>query len=91
VVHGLRKSVPLNLIRMSSPGVYAVPPIWAKEDGAKEGTWAIRIVVTNPDYGQYVTSALVPASGNFEASAIKQLYRAPTEGDIAAVLAQNRQ
>jgi hypothetical protein len=86
VVHGVRQSIPLNLIRLSTPGLYAVTHDWSNE-----GIWAVRIVVTNPDYGKYVTSAIVPAGGAFRAAGVTQLYRVPTEEDIAAVLAQNRQ
>jgi hypothetical protein len=85
VVHGVRQSIPLNLIRLSTPGLYAVTQDWSNE-----GTWAVRIVVSNPDYGRYVTSAIVPVSDALHAAAVTQLYRVPTEQDIAAVLTQNR-
>ena len=89
IVHGLRRSVPLNLIHLSTPGLYAVSQDWSNE-----GTWAVRLVVTNPDYGKYVTSAIVPVgvpTGDaFRAAAVTQLYHVPTEEDIAGVLGQNR-
>jgi hypothetical protein len=85
VVRGVRQTIPLNLIRLATPGLYAVARDWSNE-----GTWAVRIVVRNPDYGTYVTSAIVPVAGPFHAEAVTKLFRVPTEEDIATVLAKNR-
>jgi hypothetical protein len=85
IVNGKRQTVPLQLIHLSTPGVYAVSPGFAND-----GAWAVKLVVTNPDYGKYVTSALVPAGGApFRKESVRQFYNIPTEQDITAVLTHN--
>ena len=59
---------------VDAPWVHAVTQVWSAE-----GTWAVRIVVSNPDYGKYVTSAIVPVGEAFHAAAVRQLYRVPAE------------
>ena len=84
LVAGIRRSVPLKLIPLST-GFYGVAREWPSE-----GTWAVKFVVTNPDYGKYVTAALVRTGGAAPRKGMVQhLYRVPTEEDISLVLKQN--
>jgi hypothetical protein len=86
IVNGKRQTLPLKLIHLSTPGVYAISPGFANNGGA----WAVKLVVTNPDYGNFVTAALVPAGvGPFRKGSVRQFYNIPTERDIAAVLTHN--
>lgn len=57
VVNGLRKSIPLKVVSLSTAGTFAVAQQWPKQ-----GTWAIKMVATNPDYKNYATGVLVPNS-----------------------------
>lgn len=82
VVDGVRKSIPLKLIALSRPGTFAVSREWPEE-----GTWAIKMVVTNPEYQNYATSAVVPIrknSANIETA--KHYYHAPSEAELRASL-----
>jgi hypothetical protein len=81
VVAGERRSLPLKLIRLATPGLYAVSRDWPAE-----GKWAVSVVVTNPDYGRYVTAAVVPIG---KPESLQQFHRVPTLADIAASLGQS--
>ena len=85
IVSGKRQSIPLKLIQLSTPGLYAVSRDWPIE-----GKWAIKLVVTNPDYGKYVTAVVVPAGNEpFRKDSVQHFFRIPTEQDVASVLSQN--
>lgn len=82
VVNGARESIPLKLIPLSTPGTFAVSRDWPHK-----GTWAVKMIATNPDYKDYATSTVVPVQKNavqFEAA--KHYYRAPTEAEVLASL-----
>lgn len=79
VVNGVRKSIPLKVLSLSAPGTFAVTREWPNE-----GTWAIKIVATNPEYKDYATSAVVPIQNNAaQLEAAKRYYHAPTENELA--------
>ena len=78
VVNGMRKSIPLKVISLSSPGTFAITREWPEE-----GTWAVKMIATNPDYKDYATSAVVPVQKNFaQLDAAKQYYHAPTDNEV---------
>jgi hypothetical protein len=82
VVNGIRKSIPLKVVSLSTPGTFAVTRDWPNE-----GTWAIKIVATNPEYKDYATSAVVPIQNNVaQTTAVRRFYHAPTESELSISL-----
>jgi hypothetical protein len=85
VVDGMRKSIPLKIVPLSTAGTYAITREWPTE-----GSWAVRMVATNPDYKDYTASVLVPLdNGALQWASVKHYYRhPPAEAEVAAVLAR---
>lgn len=82
VVNGMRKSIPLKVIPLSAPGIFALTREWPNG-----GTWAIKMVATNPEYKDYATSAVVPIQNNAaQLDAAKRYSHAPTETELSASL-----
>ena len=83
IVDGVRKSIPLKVVTLSTAGTYAVVREWPEQ-----GSWAVRMVATNPDYKDYAASVLVPLdNGALQWASVKHYYRnAPAEADVAGVL-----
>jgi hypothetical protein len=83
VVDGKRQSIPLQLIALSEPGMYAVTRQWPAQ-----GRWVLQFVAT--DQGR-ITSTLVSAGpGGIDRQSAKMAMRQPAEEDIAALLAGGR-
>jgi hypothetical protein len=81
-VHGVRKSIPLTLIPLSSQGEFAV-----RHDWPATGTWVIRLVAANPEYKDIRRGLLVSMNGDtFERSSVKRFDREPLSQDADAVL-----
>lgn len=83
IVDGMRKSIPLKIVPLSTAGTYAITREWPVE-----GSWAVRIIATNPDYKDYAASVVVPLeNGALQWAGVKHYYRTPpAEAEIAAVL-----
>jgi hypothetical protein len=82
VVDGQRRSIPLKLIPLSTPGTFAITREWPSG-----GTWAIKIVARNPEYKDYATGALVRSDANsIEWASVKHYFHEPTNGEVAAML-----
>lgn len=82
VVNGIRKTVPLKVIALSVPGTFAVTREWPEG-----GAWAVRMVVTNPDYHDYSSSAVIPIRNNsVQLEQVKRYSHAPTEAEVALSL-----
>lgn len=82
VVNGIRKSISLKVIALSAPGTFAVTREWQNE-----GTWAIKMVATNPEYKDYASSAVVPIQNNSaQTQAVRRYYHAPTENELSLSL-----
>jgi hypothetical protein len=82
VVNGMRKSIPLKVISLSTAGTFAVTREWPNE-----GTWAIKLVATNPEYRDYATSVLVPIrSDSVQLSAAKHYFHKPTDAEVSLAL-----
>jgi hypothetical protein len=83
VIDGKRQTLPLKLIPLSEPGMYAVTHQWPEQ-----GRWVLQFVAT--DHGR-VTSTLVTAGpGGIDRQGAKMAMRQPAEEDIAALLAEGR-
>lgn len=82
VVNGIRKSIPLKVIPLSTAGTFAVTREWPEQ-----GTWAIQLVATNPEYRDYATSVLVPIrSDSVQLAAAKHYYHRPTAAEVSLAL-----
>jgi hypothetical protein len=82
VVNGTRKSIPLKVISLSTAGTFAVTREWPEQ-----GTWAIKVVATNPEYHDYATSVLVPIrSDSVQLSSAKHYFRRPTDAEVSLAL-----
>ncbi len=79
LVDGRRQSVPLKLVRMSEPGMYAVARQWPAE-----GRWALQFVATDHDR---VTSTIVRVGqGGVERATVKYRLGQPAAEDVAELL-----
>jgi hypothetical protein len=82
VIDGQRRSIPLKLIRLSTPGSFAITREWPSA-----GTWAVKIVARNPEYKDYATGALVRfGASSGEWSSVKHYSHEPTDAEVAAML-----
>jgi hypothetical protein len=82
MVNGMRKSIPLKVISLSTAGTFAVTREWPNE-----GAWAIKLVATNPEYRDYATSVLVPIrSDSVQLSAAKHYSHRPTDAEVSLAL-----
>jgi hypothetical protein len=82
VMDGQRRSMPLKLIPLSTPGVFAIGQQWPSA-----GTWAVKIVAKNPEYQNYATGALVRFAGNsVEWASVKHYFHEPTREEVTAML-----
>ena len=81
MVNGERRTVPLELVPLPTPGVYAVTKQWP------EGAWIVNLSAVCP--GRNATaSALVPldAASRFDRGRTQLLDRAATAQDVAVAL-----
>ena len=84
IAAGKRQTIPLQVIALSAPGVFAVTQQWPRE-----GVWTVRFVATNPDYRNYATGLVVPMhNGVYNAAAAKHFYHVPTGDEVNSVLKQ---
>jgi hypothetical protein len=82
MVKGMRKSVRLKVIALSTPGTFAVAREWPEQ-----GAWAIQLVATNPEYKNYATAVLVPIHNEgVELSAAKHYFHPPTDAEVSSTL-----
>ena len=82
IVNGVRKSIPLRVVSLSAPGTFAVIREWPDK-----GTWAIKMVATNPEYKNYATSAIVPIRNHAaQTQTVRRFYHAPTENELSLSL-----
>ncbi|MCU1275937.1 MAG: hypothetical protein JWO48_3368 [Bryobacterales bacterium] len=79
IVNGARRSVPLKLATLPTPGVYAVNREWPSE-----GVWVVSLT---GNYRGLTTSAIVPIGPKgFMRESSKFFPRAASEGEIEASL-----
>ena len=81
MVNGERRSIPLNLVALPTPGVYAVTKQWP------DGAWIVNLTASCP--GRNATaSALVPLDGKtgFVRDKTQVFDRAATAREVAVVL-----
>jgi hypothetical protein len=82
LVDGSRRSIPLKIVPLSSPGTFAVPREWPER-----GVWAVKMIATNPEYKNYATGVLVPVEkDSFRWAEVKHYFHAPSAGEVDAVL-----
>jgi len=82
VVNGMRKSIPLKVIRLSTAGTFAVTHEWPEQ-----GTWAVKMIATNPDYKDYATSVVAPMEKDgVQLTAVKHYFHAATDAEVVASL-----
>ena len=75
IVNGKLQTIPLKVMNLSEPGVYAVAQEWPRQ-----GSWTVRLVAMNPDYPNYATSVTVPVRGsNAKPSEAKVFYYSSAE------------
>jgi len=80
IVDGHRQTIPLRLIALSEPGNFAVTQQWPDK-----GRWVLEFVAKD---GSRITSTLVAAGPkSVDRYGAKMAMRAPSEEDLAALLA----
>ena len=82
IVDGARRSLPLTLSSLPTPGVHALPKEWTK---TTSGVWVVNLIAT---CAGKTAGALVPIERNatFKRGAIKQLAHHATRDEIDASL-----
>lgn len=84
IVDGRRQTVPLKVIRLSEPGAFAVARKWPRE-----GTWAVKMIATNPDYKDYATSIVVPVARNAASRMPAKVFtHAASADEVGTILRQ---
>lgn len=84
VVDGKHRTIPLHVIPLSTPGTFVVTREWPTE-----GSWAVKLVATNPDYKNYATGVLVRMEANgFDWAGVRHFYHAPTPDEVNAALSR---
>ncbi len=79
LIKGMRQSVPLNLAKLSQPGVYGVSKTWNAE-----GVWVVRLSGT---CGNANAGAIIPIGpGGFIRDSSRFLPHSPTNAEIEASL-----
>lgn len=79
IVDGKAQSVPLTLIPLSSPGVYALRREWPLA-----GTWVVKVVAMN---NGLTTSFVVRMDQRgFDRASARYFQRAPNDAEVAALL-----
>lgn len=58
LVNGVRKTIPLKVIPLSTAGTFAVTREWPEE-----GVWVVKMIATNSDYKNYASGVVVPLQG----------------------------
>jgi hypothetical protein len=82
---GRRQSIPLQIVRLSQPGAFAVSRQWPRE-----GAWTVKMIATNPDYRDYATAIVIPIGKDGAArAAAKVFYHAPSAAEVDSVLKLN--
>ncbi len=82
MVNGSRRSLRLTVIRLHTPGTFAVKREWPTT-----GTWAVRLVASNPDYHDYKTGVVVPISaGTVKWASAEHFSREPLASDADTFL-----
>ena len=82
VVDGQRRSMPLKLIRLSTPGTFAIAREWPSA-----GTWVVKIVARNEEYKDYATGAVARFEANSVGwASVKHYFHEPTSEEVAAML-----
>jgi hypothetical protein len=77
-VNGVRKSIPLKVTALPTAGTFGVTRQWPDQ-----GTWAIKLIATNPEYKDYATGLVVPSeNGSVQFQAVKQYFHAPTDKEV---------
>jgi hypothetical protein len=85
IVNGTRHSIPLKLVALETPGVYAVPRVW------EQGRWVLTLSGACAERNGEVAATIVPlAPGGFVRDAIKMLTRPATPGEVDAALRDTR-
>lgn len=79
VVDGERRSIPLKLTKLSTPGAYAIAAQWPAQ-----GRWALEFIGRNDGA---VTSTVIPAAGHeVQRTAAKQYPRQPSTTEVASAI-----
>ena len=82
IVDGQRRSIPLKLIQLSTPGTYGVIRQWPGS-----GVWVVKVVARNPEYKDYATGALVRFDADSpEWASVKHSFHEPTNAEVESLL-----
>jgi hypothetical protein len=77
-----RQTIPLKVMRLAKPDMFAVTREWPQA-----GEWVVKIVATNPEFKDYASSVLVPIGGDsFNWAAVKHFPHEPTNAEVDAAL-----
>ncbi len=84
IVNGQRRTVPLKVLYLSQPGVFAVSHEWPRD-----GAWTVKMIATNPEYRNYATAVVVPIRNDAASREdAKVFYHAPSADEVNGVLKQ---
>jgi hypothetical protein len=79
IVNGERREVPLKVVAMSTPGMFAVTQPWPKE-----GKWLVRLEGRNP--GQYTNTLIGVNAGGIDRGRFREDLHQFSSADVEAML-----
>jgi hypothetical protein len=83
VEDGVRRSIPLQVIRLAEDGTFAFKREWDER-----GTWVVKLVASYPENKNYAAGMLVPVmeKGSFGWTAVERYSHEPTGAEAGALL-----
>ena len=79
IVNGERREVPLKIVAMSTPGMFAITQHWPAE-----GKWIVRLEGRNPE--QYTNTLIGVNAGGVDRSRFREDMHQFTQTDVEAML-----
>jgi len=85
LVNGKRQTIPLKIDSLSEGGTWSIARAWPTT-----GKWAVRVVATHPEYGNYASSVVVGVEGDtFDWAKVKRFSgKQPSDAEIFEILAK---
>lgn len=81
VVNGQRKSVPVNVVPLSTPGMFALAQTWPAE-----GKWVLLVAGNHPEINGTTSTLVRVKGGDYDRASAKMVMRPATKAEIDAFL-----
>jgi hypothetical protein len=81
MVNGQRKSVPVKVIPLSTPGMFALAQNWPAE-----GKWVLHVAANHPEITGSTTTLVRVKGNSYDRASAKMVMRPATKAEIEAFL-----